>query len=129
MEIDDHLNDIKITLVTSQIVASFTMVEAWCQPDRGYVRVRLTLSNGDFVETAEYFVVAGEACRPERYRHQWMDATRTTLRKRWDNVPHFEELANFPHHIHLADGQVIPGEPLGVVDVLHRIAQEVGQEG
>lgn len=30
-----------------------------------------------------------------------MDATKTQLIKRWDNVQHFPNLPNFPHHVHI----------------------------
>lgn len=124
----NYVEDIKATLLVAPIVASFVMVEEWIQSDRGYLRVRCTLINSDFLEMAEYFVLAGAQCIPERYRHQWMDATQTLLRRRWDNVPHFPTLPNFPHHIHLADGQVVPGVPMSITSVLTIIAGELAAQ-
>lgn len=75
--------------MVSSAVASIAVVEERALPDRGYFRARLMLSNGDFLEVAEYFVVEGERCVTKRYRYQWMDESQQVLRKRWDNVEHY----------------------------------------
>ncbi len=49
----------------SQIVVSFSVVEEKVWPDRGYVRIRMALSNGDFLEAAEYFVLQENDLRVE----------------------------------------------------------------
>ena len=36
------------------------MVTEYLLLDRGYVRLRLTLGNGDFLELSEYFMLEGE---------------------------------------------------------------------
>lgn len=121
----DYLADIKTELVTNDLVASFEVVEEWAQPDRGYIRIRMWLANGDFLEVAEYFVVSEEACVIERYRYQWMDGARKQMRRRWDNVEHYPDLPDFPHHVHFADGRVEPGEGLSILDLLERLAGEI----
>jgi len=112
-------------VVTSDLVASFEVAEEWAQPDRGYIRVRMWLANGDFLEVAEYFVVSNEVCVTERYRYQWMDGARKQMHRRWDNVEHYPGLPNFPHHVHFADGRVEPGESLSILDLLDRVAGEI----
>lgn len=121
----EYIAEIKAELIADHLVDSFEMVEAWEQPDRGYMRIRMWLTNGDFVEAAEYFVVSDVACITERYRHQWMDHRRTQLRRRWDNVEHYPDLPSFPHHVHLADGRVEPGEPLSILDLLEKLRGEI----
>ena len=119
----EYLAHIKTRLVTSEGILSFEMVEEWAQSDRGYVRIRMHLINGDFLEAAEYFVLSGETCLPERYRYQWMDSTQQQMDKRWDNVAHHPDLPNFPHHVHFRDGRVEPGERLSIMDLLDRLAE------
>jgi hypothetical protein len=112
-------------LATSDLTASFDVVEQWVEPDGGYIRVRAWLTNGDFLEVAEYFAVSGRKCIPVRYRYQWMDATRQQMRKRWDNVEHHPDLPGFPHHTHSADGQIEPGRSVSILDLL-KILPELG---
>lgn len=52
-----YLADIELALIVSPIVASYQVVRSWNNTDDGYIRVRTTLTNGDFVESAEYFVI------------------------------------------------------------------------
>lgn len=113
-----HLTAIKSALTTSVRIASFVVVEESIQLDSGYIRVRATLDNGDFLEASEYFSVTAGQYTTIRYWHQWMDADRTVLRKRWDNVPHYPGLANFPHHIHLENGDIAPGQSISIVELI-----------
>ena len=121
----EYLTEIKTRLVTSHVVTVFEMVEEWIQPGRGYIRIRMQLANGDFLEAAEYFMVSNELCVTERYRYQWMDGGRTQMYRRWDNVEHYPNLPGFPHHVHFGDGRVEPGERLSILDLLERLAEAI----
>ncbi|MEM6837270.1 MAG: DUF6516 family protein [Cyanobacteria bacterium P01_C01_bin.120] len=79
----------------------------------------MTLNNGDFVEAAEFFVVCEAQVEQQRYRYQWMDSTKTQLRKRWDNAPHFPDVETFPHHVHIEqEANVLPSKLLGILNLL-----------
>jgi hypothetical protein len=126
MEPREYLTEIKGRLVASAVVASVTVVEEYVLPDRGYLRARLGLSNTDFLEVAEYFVVVAGDYVPRRYRYQWMDSSQTVLKKRWDNVEHFPGLPNFPHHVHVGEeSHVEPGIPLSILTLLDMLEQEL----
>ncbi len=123
-----YLVEIKAKLIASSAVVTFTIIEERASPDRGYLRARLALSNNDFLEVAEYFVLEEGRCVTRRYRHQWMDESQRRLRKRWDNVEHFPNLPGFPHHIHVgAESQVEPGSPMSIVQLIDVIEHELGQ--
>lgn len=125
----EYVLQLKTQLTLSPIVISSTVVEEKVWPDRGYIRIRMMLSNGDFLEVAEYFVVQGNECVPRRYRYQWMDGERRELRKRWDNVEHYPDLPNFPHHVHIGgEKHVEPGERLNIVQLLNVLAGEFPRE-
>jgi len=125
----EYVLQLKAKLVISPMVASFTVVEEKVWPDRGYIRIRMALSNGDFLEAAEYFVLEGEECVTRRYRYQWMDGERRELRKRWDNVEHHPDLSNFPYHVHVGgEENVEPGERLSIVQLLDVLAGEISME-
>ena len=127
MEPQQYVSDIKTKLVASAAVVTISIVEERLLPDRGYIRARLRLRNNDFLEIAEYFVVDAGRCVPRRYRYQWMDPSQQELRKRWDNVEHFPDLANFPHHVHVGEeSRVEPGRSLSILDLIEVIEQELG---
>lgn len=115
----DYVLNLKTRLTTSPSVDTFTVVEEKIWPERGYVRIRVMLSHGDFLEMAEYFVVEEGEHKTLRYRYQWMDQDRQVLRKRWDNVEHHPGLRNFPHHIHVgSEDNVVPGECMSIIELL-----------
>ncbi len=59
-----------------------------------------------------------------------MDGSQRVLRKRWDNVEHFPDLPNFPHHVHVGEeSRVEPGRLLGLVELVDVIEQELGGSG
>jgi hypothetical protein len=123
---ESYLAEVKARLATSPVVAKvINVVEDWVLSDRGYFRARLTLSNGDFLEVVEYFVIEDDRNVTQRYRHQWMTADHQTLRQRWDNVEHFPDLQNFPHHIHVGNKSPISGQSMSILEVLEQLEIEL----
>lgn len=126
MEPITYLNQIKSQLATSPIIADVQIIEDYALSDRGYFRARLTLSNRDFLEVSEYFRCTSRGCLTIRYRYQWMDEARQQLKRRWDNVEHFPNLPNFPHHIHIGDeSHVEPGQALGIAELIAWFEKEM----
>ncbi|WP_017720599.1 toxin-antitoxin system TumE family protein [Kamptonema formosum] len=127
MEAQEYLKEIQTQLLASFAVATFSVIEDYALPERGYFRARLTLSNGEFLEIAEYFTVEEGRCVTQRYRYQWMDKSQQVLRKRWDNVKHFPHLPNFPHHVHIGEeSNVEPSRSLSIVELIDILEQELG---
>ena len=130
MEPQEYLTEIKGRLVTSAIIASVTVVEEYVLPDRGYFRACLDLTNTDFLEVAEYFVVEAGLCVPRRYRYQWMNALQTVLKKCWDNVVHFPGLPNSPHHVHVGEeSRIEPGRSMSIMELVDVLEQEMRSSG
>ncbi len=128
MNAQRHIDELKVTLALSGCIQTIEIVdERIVLSNHGYFRARLTLTNGDFLEVAEYFVVEGERCVPKRYRYQWMNSEQDQLIKRWDNAEHFPELAGFPHHIHIGEeNKVEPCIPLDILELSNIIEEEIG---
>lgn len=125
MTTDEYLAAIHLALVESPIVTSYTVVRQRVTSQSGHLCVRINLTNGDFLEAAEFFRLTPDGIQVADYRHQWMDGERTVLRKRWDSTPHHPDLENAPHHCHDGDeNAVVPGQPMSIQDVLAVITRE-----
>jgi hypothetical protein len=124
---ETYLIEIKAKLAVSGFIRSIDIIdERTALSDRGYFRAQVTLINGDFLEISEYFVIEMGRFVPKRYRYQWMDATRTHLKKRWDNAEHFPSLPEFPHHVHVgSEANVVPSRPLGIVELIDIVEREI----
>ncbi len=124
---DEYVAEIQVKLLSSSAIDSFEVVKIRVTANGGYFRARLALRNGDFLEIAEFFVVRSQVCLTETYRYQWMDPTQKQLRKRWDNVEHFSDLPNFPHHVHvLEEGNVLPSRSFSIIEIIEQVEREIG---
>lgn len=122
----DYLAQIELALVQSAVIVQFTIVRSWANVDDGYIRLRATLSNGDFLESADYFIVQEGIVTTVDYRHQWMNADQTRLNRRWDSTPHHPEVGTFPYHIHVgAENDVRPSQPMSIVGLLAVLQAEL----
>ena len=65
-----------------------------------WLHVSGILKDGSRLEVSDYVFADGS----RTYAFQWMEAD-GSLRQRWDNAPHWPDIATFPHHTHL------PGQP------------------
>ena len=127
-DITSYLTEIELALVSSPIVVEYHLVRSWANTDDGYIRIRATLTSGDFLEAAEYFVLDKDQIVTVDYRHQWMDGDKKILRRRWDNTPDHPELESFPHHVHIGDeATVAPGHPIGLSELLSVLEGELSQ--
>jgi Family of unknown function (DUF6516) len=121
-----YIAEIKAKLLASFAVSSVAIVKERALLESGYFRARLTLKNGDFLEVVEFFTVVNNRCITESYRYQWMDATQQTLRKRWDNVEHFPNLPNFPHHVHIGEeSNVEPSCSINILELIDLIEKDL----
>jgi hypothetical protein len=121
-----HLSETELALLSSPVISEFHIVLAWTNTDDGYIRIRATLLNDDFLEASEYFVQEGTTVIPIDYRYQWMDQSKKVLRRRWDNTPHYPGLPNFPHHIHVGnETAVVPGHSFTIIELLDLLEDEL----
>lgn len=114
-----YLETIKLRLIASPIIAEYQILRERITHTDGYLRLRATLINGDFLEMVEAFERGASEIVVVDYRHQWMDAAQARLRRRWDGAPHHPELTQFPHHVHVErEDNVVPGDPMSIMAVL-----------
>ena len=114
-----YLEAIKLRLIVSPIIAEYRILKERATRTDGYLRLRATLTNGDFLEMVEAFERGPSEIVIVDYRHQWMDAAQSQLRRRWEGTPHHPELPGFPHHVHIESvATVIPGEPMSIMAIL-----------
>lgn len=123
--IAEYFSQIEAHFITSPIVASYTIVRKNISFSDGKLRARLTLTNRDFVELFEYVTEARDEIQLQKYSFHWQKSDGILI-KRWDNAPHFPNLPNAPHHIHLKDQIVQPNDVQpSVLSILNEIKQEL----
>ena len=61
------------------------------------LQLTAVLRDNSRLELRDYIFADGS----RRYAYQWMEPG-GELRRRWDNAPHWPQIATAPHHVHIA---------------------------
>ena len=106
-QLDNYFDRIEQQFLLSPVVLSLQVREREERLQEGFIRIRAKLSNGDLLEAFEFVVIAPDGLQTLTYRiHLQRDDGQ--LRWRWDNAPHHQEVATFPH----LRGPVVGRRPL-----------------
>lgn len=111
-------------LLASPAILSFSVLRQESGQDSGFLRVKCILADRGVLELSEYVEARATRTHVETYSYHWQDAL-GQLVKRWDNVPHHREVATFPHHLHLANGEVVESPAANLKQVLEEIEKIV----
>lgn len=85
------------------------------------LQVVAVLCDNSRLEIRDYLFADGD----RKYAYQWMNPD-GSLRQRWDNAPHWPNLATAPHHAHLPDRQMPePSNITNLEDLLAFLAQAI----
>lgn len=114
----EYVESVKERLSTDSIVTRFEITREFSNLDEGFIRARVNLINGDWLDFSE-LVRLSDTLELINYRYQWLDKDKNPIR-RWDNTPHFPQLENAPHHVHIGE-QVFPGSPVNIFSALDEI--------
>jgi len=80
------------------------------------------LQDDSRLELRDYLFADGS----RKYAYQWLE-TDGTLRRRWDNAPHWPSVATTPHHVHLPSQEMPePSTVTNLEDLLHFIENWFG---
>jgi hypothetical protein len=79
-------------------------------PERVNLRLRIRFASGYLLEISEAVVVAEDALQTLGYRYHCQDGNQA-LAFRYDDTPHFPNLASFPHHKHVPDHVIAAAQP------------------
>jgi Family of unknown function (DUF6516) len=128
MDLEQYITAVKARLANSPIITAIEIVDERILLNRGYFRSRLILTNSDFLEIAESFMLQDNQLITLDYRYQWMDASKQALKKRWDSVKHFPNLPNFPHHVHIGlESNVEPGLSRNILGFIGFMESELSE--
>ncbi len=125
MKIAEYFEAIKDRFFVTPFVSGFRILKQVNRSKNGHLRAHATFSDDSQLEFSEFVEQnAEEEIELVTYSHHWSDRNDILIR-RWDNTPHFPKLRNFPHHVHIGEDEVIPGEPINVFGVLDEIGKKI----
>lgn len=77
-----------------------------------YLNLSIDFKNGSSLHCKEYL-----GLNQRKYSFHWQNKNGDLIR-RWDNAPHHPEIATFPHHVHLPNGQILNSYDISIEEVM-----------
>ena len=77
-----------------------------------YLNLKIHFVNNSELHVREYL-----DADHRKYSFHWQSYNGDLI-TRWDNAPHFPDLITFPHHKHLASGEVIESYDISLEEIL-----------
>ena len=77
----------------------------------------ITFLDGSMLHIRDYLFADGQ----RKYSFHWQTRTGQLI-CRWDSSPHHPQVTTFPHHLHTAEGMVLPSQVFSLDKVLETIA-------
>lgn len=109
--IKNKIQELSLLILTSHLDISF-------DEDTHILFVKGTLT---FVDESKLEFTEKISSFGHRYRFHYMDKNKHLI-ARWDNVPHYPNLANFPHHKHTLQG-IESSSDLNLIEILEEIKE------
>ena len=123
MLIEEYFQDIEQALAQSYIIIDAQLVTDKRSLYIGFLEGTLTFLDGSTLHFME-FVNVKMAVNRYKYSYHYQDATEALI-FRYDMAPHHQDVSTFPHHKHLANGQVVDAVAPSLPDVLEEIESMV----
>ncbi|MCX6046178.1 MAG: DUF6516 family protein [Chloroflexi bacterium] len=103
--LNQHFTMIEMQLLQSSAVVAYEVLSREVGLIDGKLRIKAILRDNAILELFEYDNEVSGQIKILKYSFHWQNA-QGSLRKRWDNAPHYPHLPNAPHHLHQEDGSV-----------------------
>jgi hypothetical protein len=112
----DYLDAIEHAVISLENVSVDNYLEEILTSERANLRIRIRFLNGQLLELNEAVVIENNKFTTLDYRYHFQNESNQLL-FRYDNAPHFPNLATFPHHKHLHN-ETIASEKPTILEVL-----------
>jgi hypothetical protein len=117
--IEEYFHDIEQSITQSPVITDTQLVMDKRSLYIGFLEGTLTLLDGSTLHFME-FVNVKVAVNRYKYSYHYQDSAETLV-FRYDMAPHHRDVSTFPHHKHLANGQVVEATAPSLFDVLEEI--------
>ena len=103
----------------SDIIVSYNVFEYKRYGSAVSLVAKVEFKNNSLLYVKDYLFLDGK----RKYSYHWQDADGSLI-TRWDNSPHYREVASFPHHKHLRNN-VVESKERTLKDILKIIRDTI----
>ncbi len=121
--IDEYFAEIAALVANADVVQASSLTYDKRSSHVGFIRGDLYLVDGSILHVRE-FVHVGQEIERYMYVYHCQDSEGRMI-FRYDNSPHYPQLEGFPHHKHVAEGDVVATPPPDLFRVLQEVRQRL----
>ena len=100
----------------ADIIANYSVIQFSRFASASSLLATIKFNDHSMLHVKDYLFIDGT----RKYAYHWQDAT-GQIRMRWDNSPHHNHIATFPHHKHLFPDVIAESQERNLRDVLEVI--------
>jgi len=114
------VEDVIAQLAHNPVVSGVDILNQVDEPDLQVLHVKVS-----FIDNSVLYIRETIAPTFNKYAYHWQTSDARLIR-RWDNAPHWPDVATHPHHCHVESREnVVPSEHPAIADVIQYITGEV----
>ena len=114
------MEDVIVQLAHSPVVSRVDILNQVDEPDLQVLHPKVSLIDNSVLYIRETITPTFN-----KYAYHWQ-TSHARLIRRWDNAPHWPDVATHPHHCHVGSREnVVPSEHPTMADVIQYIAGEI----
>jgi hypothetical protein len=101
--IDAYFDELEKTIINDPLVVCIELHRTYTSPKTAYIKGEITFTDGTSMAFFQHIRIEEADLIVTDYRYHCMAADNKLI-FRYDNAPHYSEVATFPHHKHLPSG-------------------------
>ena len=123
MNVREYYSQIEGTINNCSIVTHFSIDLDEIDQHIGYLKGELELIDGSVLHFIEFIEIQKKTANRLKYKYH-LQSENGDLIRRWDNVPHHQEIDTFPNHMHDEKG-VHASSNIDLKTIIDKIIDEI----
>ena len=123
MNVREYYSQIEGTIRNCSIVTHFSIDLDEIDQHIGYLKGELELIDGTVLHFIEFIEIQRKTANRLKYKYH-LQSENGDLIRRWDNVPHHQEIDTFPNHMHDEKG-VHASSNIDLKTIIDKIIDEI----
>ena len=112
------MHEIIYVLINSKLISAINIIKLIEEESVNLLKLKVTL-----IDESLLYITELHTSSYQKYSYHWQ-RNDGRLIIRWDNTPHWKNIATFPYHKHIED-KILPSHRITVDEVLEIIRKEL----
>lgn len=121
MNINEYVSKIEAVIHSFVVISSYNLNIDRKAEDIAFISGQINFADGSVFDFKEFIEKNDSGIEKYKYGYNYRQNTRVLFRYDNANDPGAKKLSSFPHHKHIANGDIVESESVNLWDVLEEI--------